>query len=288
MSKLKNLPAYNAYPVPLADIYVDSDFNCRGLFTQQSVLELSRSIESRGLDIPVTLRPFDCYEAAPALDTKYEYHLVTGHRRFEAVKMLGQSSIPAVLRELDDRSARVLNLQENIERKTLDILQEAKALQAIYPFGVTLKRAADDLNRPTRWVHARLRLLKLPEEVQTLAASGLISAQNIDRLATMQDAGQQIEAAQALVVARQKSKSSDVVNGLAPQFRDSFKARRSKDQILKMLVRILDQNVVGIEAKVASWAAGYIEDDALHQEIDNNGLGARLARIEKHLGIETT
>ncbi len=278
--KLQPLAEYNAYPLPVSDIFVDSDFNCRGLFTRQSVAELGQSLRDRGLDIPVTVRPITLYEQT----SNYRWHLVTGHRRIEAAKAIGWETIPAVVRELDDRAARILNLQENIERQTLNILQEALAIQAIFPWGVTLERAAKELNRPTRWVHARLRLLKLPEQVQQLAATGLISAQNIDRIARIPDEEKQLAAALALVSDKQ-SESRNMGDSLAPELKDTFNVRRTKDQMLKGLVRVMDQNVIGFEAKALGWAAGYVSDDDFYRDLEANSLGARIARIEKHLGI---
>ena len=94
--------------------------------------------------------------------------------------------MPAMIRAgLSDHEARMLNFVENLERKDLNILEEARALARLYPEGVSLRVAAKELKRPTRWVHDRQRLLTLPEEVQQLAAAGLLGHVNVKVLARL-------------------------------------------------------------------------------------------------------
>lgn len=163
---MKRLEQYDVYELPVADIFYDAGFNCRGSFTPQSVHDLSESIKENGLQFPVVVQP--CDTAA------YKYRLLAGHRRFKAVTLfLKWSSIPAPVRsELTEHQVRLLNLTENLERKDLNMLEEAKAIHNLYPAGVSLRKASKELKRPTRWIHARLRLLDLPQEVQKWAAAG--------------------------------------------------------------------------------------------------------------------
>ena len=83
--------------------------------------------------------------------------------------------------ESTDYQARLLNFTENLERKDLNMLQEAIA-KRLYPDGVSLRQANKELHRPTKWIAARFRLLDLPVEIQEMAANGLLSQVSIERL----------------------------------------------------------------------------------------------------------
>ena len=127
---MKPLEQYQAYPIPVAAIYYDAAFNCRGEFTLQSVKELADSIAQAGrLICPVAVQPWT--------EEGFEYRLIVGHRRFRAVTaFLKWTEIPAYICEgLSDHEARMLNVVENLQRKSLNILEEARAIQNLYPEG---------------------------------------------------------------------------------------------------------------------------------------------------------
>ena len=77
----------------------------------------------------------------------------------------------------------MLNLVENLQRKSLNILEEARAIQNLYPKGASVREAARELKQPTNWVHIRVRLLRMPEAIQQKAAAGLLSQANLETLA---------------------------------------------------------------------------------------------------------
>ena len=106
-----------------------------------------------------------------------EYRLIVGHRRFRAVTaFLKWTEIPAHICEgLSDHDARMLNVVENLQRKSLNILEEARAIQNLYPNGASVRQAAGELKQSTRWVWVRVRLVRMPEAVQQQAAAGLLS-----------------------------------------------------------------------------------------------------------------
>ena len=130
---LDRLQQYDAYALPLDRIYYDADFNCRGEFTLESVMDLAENIrlrgkgvELKGLDFPVVVQPItDMADKQPAA---CDYRLLAGHRRFQAIKtFLKWHCIPAMIHAgLSDREARMLNFCENLERKDLNILEEAR------------------------------------------------------------------------------------------------------------------------------------------------------------------
>ena len=255
---MQRLTQFDVYELPVAEIFYDWAFNCRTEFTPQSVKELADSIKDNGLLFPVAVQP---WTAEPG----YAYRVVAGHRRFKAATtFLGWSSIPTSVRtDLTPRTAALLNFTENLERKDLNILEEATALARLYPDGVTLEVAAKELKRPSRWVHIRLRLLTMPEGVQKQAAAGLLSACNLEALAG-REPDEQILLATKIVEA--KESGCRIVD---PACKRPFKGGRSKAQIVAMISRMLEAGLVGIGPRMGAWCAGYISDEDIIQDIEN-------------------
>lgn len=249
MKRLKN---FDAYEIPLVDIYYDESFNCRGSFTLQSVVELSDSIKEIGLQFPVVVQPW-----------KDKFRLIAGHRRYKACMVfLKWTQIPAVIRaDLDEHQARLLNLTENLERKDLNMLEEALAIQALYPEGVSLRVAANELKRPTRWIHTRLRLVQLPEEIQQLAAAGRLVATDIEALWDITEE-ERVESAQKIVsVKRVPGKK------LSHKLKRRFRPRKTKEQIGKMTGVLLNAGIGGLPPRLLAWSAGYLSDRAIRRDI---------------------
>jgi ParB/RepB/Spo0J family partition protein len=261
---MKRLKQFDVFALPVDQIYYDANFNCRGEFTVESVSDLAGSIREHGLQFPVVVQPVE--EIVGPRPQGYKWRLLAGHRRYRAVTLfLKWPEIPATIRTgLSDHAARVLNFTENLERKDLTILEEARTLRNLFPEGVSLRQAAAELKRPTRWVHARLRLMELPEEVQAQAASGLLSAVNIEAIAQLKSPAQQIKAACEIVRLKAKGKTKF----LDPRFRRRYRKRRSKAQINKMIGRLLNAGINGLAPRSLAWAAGYVPDAELIREIE--------------------
>ena len=268
----KRLAKYDVLALPLKSIYYDADFNCRGQFVLESVSELADSIrrkgegvELQGLDFPIVVQPAADVEGG--LPKGFDYRLLAGHRRYRAVEFyLKWKNIPAMVRKgLSSFDARLINLTENLERKDLNMWQEAVALQRIYPNGVTLRRAHDELHRPTKWVAARLRLLKLAPEIQQQAAAGLLSANTIERLS---QAAPEDQLFLANETAKARNKSGQLP-GLPSTYKRKFKERRSKEQINKMVTKLFEAGITGLPCRVLAWAAGGVSDEEIDKDISS-------------------
>lgn len=251
---MKRLKHYDTYEIPVVEIYYDESFNCRGAFTLQSVVELSESIGEIGLQFPVVVQPW-----------KGQYRLLAGHRRFKAVTIfLKWEKIPATIRtDLDEHQAHVLNLVENLERKDLNMLEEARALQALYPDGVSLRIAAAELKRPTRWVHTRQRLIQLPEEIQQLAASGRIVATDIEAIWNLSE-NERIDGARKIAKLKGNPRKG---RKLPRKLKRRFRPRRTKEQISKMTGILLNAGINGLPPRLLAWAAGFVKDQDIKKDI---------------------
>ena len=128
--------------------------------------ELAESIRENGLIQPILVRQL--------LDGDYE--LIAGHRRWMAVRKLGQPTIRAIVENRTDTESAVLALVENIQRRDLDCLEEARAIAGlIESTGMTQQGAARRLGKSQPAVANKLRLLRLPGWVQEIVEEGQLS-----------------------------------------------------------------------------------------------------------------
>ncbi|WP_419857526.1 ParB/RepB/Spo0J family partition protein [Candidatus Palauibacter irciniicola] len=141
-------------------------FQPRGDFDPARLAELADSIRENGLLQPVVVRPVgDAFE------------IVVGERRFRAVQSLGWTSVPALVRPLDDQQMLVVALVENLQRHDLSALEEARGYRRLMrDFGLTQEEVGRHVGRDRSTVANALRLLALPEAVLGLLARGKLSA----------------------------------------------------------------------------------------------------------------
>lgn len=258
---MEPLTEYTAYPVPMTQVWVDPEFNCRGRFTPESVAALAKSIRDTGLKYPVYVQPWD-------KNPGFVYRLVAGFRRFAACRLLHMSEIPAIITEKDitEFEAHKLNLLENLERQDLNILEEAQGLKRLFPLRETPGEIAKELNRPRQWVYRRLGLLDLPHEVQLMCASGRLAQSDLDIvLAYREDPAKARETAQKLVSAKGESdprKAREARNKLK-RGRRVADPKRTKAEIAEMIGLMFRLGINGLPTRVAAWCAGTITTEAL-------------------------
>lgn len=133
-------------------------------FDQESLQELADSISSQGIVQPVVVRPEGDH-----------FELVAGERRWRAAQLAGLQKVPAVIRELDARSAAAIALIENIQREDLNPLEQAQAFsRLIEEFDLTHQQVADSVGRSRAAVSNLLRLLDLADPVKQQVNKGLL------------------------------------------------------------------------------------------------------------------
>jgi ParB family transcriptional regulator, chromosome partitioning protein len=102
-----------------------------------------------------------------------DYELIAGERRWRAAKEAGATTVPALIRAVDDRESMLLALVENLAREQLSAVEEARAYAVLLDeFGLSLGEIAERVGRSKPAVSNRLRLLELPEEVLWMLARG--------------------------------------------------------------------------------------------------------------------
>ena len=157
----------------------------RTVFEAEAFEELVHSVREFGVLQPIVVRP---------KGTGFE--LIMGERRLRASKAAGLTEIPAVVRDTADENMLRDALLENLHRANLNPLEEASAYkQMLEDFGTTQEELADKLGRSRPQITNTLRLLRLPLEVQTKVASGVLSAGHARALLGAPDEASMIELA---------------------------------------------------------------------------------------------
>src|SRR5256885_1224358 len=142
--------------------------------------ELTASIRKAGLLQPVVVRQ------APGNNGGFE--LIAGERRLRACQALGWEKIPAVKREVDDRTVLTLALVENLQRDDLSPVDEARGYERLLAeFSLTQQDVADAVGRDRSTVANALRLLKLPAAVLALLHEGALSVGHARALLALED-----------------------------------------------------------------------------------------------------
>ena len=160
-------------------------FQPRSRIDEEALHDLTESIRRNGLLQPLVVRP--------AGD---EYEIVAGERRWRALRRLGWTTAPIVLRELTDEQMLVLALVENLQRENLSPLEEARGYQQlIEEFALTQEDVGRHVGRDRSTITNSLRLLTLPDEVREILAAGRISAGHARAILGLDDPGRQVELA---------------------------------------------------------------------------------------------
>jgi ParB family chromosome partitioning protein len=146
--------------------------------------ELTASIRKAGLLQPVVVR-----QAPAGSGGNGGFELIAGERRLRACQALGWEKIPAVKREVDDRTVLTLALVENLQRDDLSPVDEARGYERlIAEFSLTQQDVADAVGRDRSTVANALRLLKLPAAVLALLHDGGLSVGHARALLALDDA----------------------------------------------------------------------------------------------------
>jgi ParB family chromosome partitioning protein len=138
----------------------------RRRFDAESISELSESIRAQGLVQPIVVRPLP----------GGAWELIAGERRWRAARAAGLATIPALVRETDDRDSLLLALAENVAREDLSPIEEARAYSVLMDeFSLSLGEVAERVGRSKPVVSNRIRLLELPDDVIGLLERGSIT-----------------------------------------------------------------------------------------------------------------
>jgi ParB family transcriptional regulator, chromosome partitioning protein len=220
-----------------------SPLNPRKNFNDADLDELATSIREKGLVQPLIVRPAD------ATGTNYE--LVAGERRWRAAQKASMHLVPVIVRSLSDQEALELAIIENVQRTDLNAIEEAGGYKELVErFGYTQEELAGVIGKSRSHLANTMRLLKLPDGVQTLVRDGSLSAGHARALIGHDDAeaiaqdivkkGLNVRDVEALVMGRKPAgaKSSGAKTAAPQKDADTRAAEREMTDALGLTVVI--------------------------------------------------
>ncbi|WP_108461775.1 ParB/RepB/Spo0J family partition protein [Devosia naphthalenivorans] len=153
--------------------------NPRRTFNEDQLEELTNSIREKGVMQPLLVRPSE----DPNI-----FEIIAGERRWRAAQKAGLHEVPVIVREVDDKEALELAIIENVQRADLNPLEEAMGYgQLIEQFDYTQQDLAQVIGKSRSHVANTLRLLRLPDDVRDMVASGSLTAGHARTLITAED-----------------------------------------------------------------------------------------------------
>jgi ParB family chromosome partitioning protein len=207
------IPQKSAVGPALAQISIDSitpnPYQPRKAFDDRSIDELARSVREHGI-------------VQPLLVTRTgdnRYRLIAGERRFRAAQKAGLQSVPAVIKELLNESDTLqIALVENIQRQDLNPIEEAHAYHQLHQeFGLTQEEISRRVGKERSTVANFLRLLKLPDAVKELLASGQLSMGHARALLAVESPKKQEQLAGRVVARDLNVRQTELLASVSPK-----------------------------------------------------------------------
>ena len=196
----------------VVDLYLDdiipNRFQPREVFNEQALRELADSIKAHGVIQPIIVRK---------IGDKYE--IIAGERRYKASAMAGLTKIPAIIRNLDDKETSKVALLENLQRKDLTPIEEARTYQKIIELDdMTQEELGRTMGKSQASIANKMRLLSLPDEVQEALLEDKISERHARSLLNLKNPEEQIAMLQEIINNRMTVRELDArIKGVSPQ-----------------------------------------------------------------------
>lgn len=194
-------------------------FQPRIHFDEVKLLELADSIRKFGVIQPIVVRQ---------ISNKYE--IIAGERRFKASELANKTTIPAIVINLSDKDAEEIALLENVQRQSLNAIEEAVSYKRILDMGyISREELSKKIGKPQSLIINKIRLLSLDDEVQNALLKGKISERHARSLLRIIN-------------------KNDQVNMLHRVINERLTVKRLDDEIAKLLgssgsQKVLNQSV---------------------------------------------
>jgi ParB family chromosome partitioning protein len=235
-------------------------YQTRTEFEPRAMNDLAGSIQMQGVLQPIVVRPQRPERRRE--DGKERFILILGERRYRASKLVGKTTIPAILKRVSEQQAAEMTLVENLQREDLDCLDQASAFAKLATeFKMTQEEIGKRVGVSREQVSNYLRLLRLPPEVQTMLRQKELSFSHARLLLSLNDETQISNVARVVIAKKMsvalleemvvdshapKGEPSDNKRGVGRWVDPNVKAaQRSLEAILGMKVSIRDRRGQG-------------------------------------------
>jgi ParB family chromosome partitioning protein len=249
------------------------------------VSELMDSIRQHGLLEPIIVRPKDG-----------RFEVVAGNRRLRACRLLKHRKVKCVIAELDDTVAYEISIIENVQRKTLDPLEEATAFKKYcgkYGWG-SQSELARKIGKSQEYISHRMRLLDLPEKVKKELRSGNISPTAAQELVWLKEKESQASAVDLIETSNLDTKSvrklvsftNSMGDGAESDYSLSIRAMEEKDEdrslrLLCEAILVLRVALARLDGIVLKTKEGELKEILLSKRAVINGTVDELIRTKK-------
>ncbi|MHB8302153.1 MAG: ParB/RepB/Spo0J family partition protein [Acidobacteriaceae bacterium] len=196
---------------------------------EQKLEELAKSILASGVVQPILVRPLP----------NGRFQLIAGERRWRASQKAGKQTVPAILRQVSDEQAMEMTIVENLQRADLNPIEQARAYERLgRDFKMTQEQMAQRTGKDRATVANFLRLLRLPEQVQTYVETGELSFGHARTLLGLESPQDILKAtAKVLALAMSVRQTETYVQGLVNPEKKSSKGERKEKQAVDPNVR---------------------------------------------------
>ncbi len=193
----------------------------RKIFDEAALSELADSIATHGVIQPLLVRPIK----------DGGYQLVAGERRWRAARIAGLTEVPVVIKDLTDSETVELAMVENLQREDLNPLEEALGYKFMMEkLSITQDEAAQKVGKSRPAVANALRLLKLPDEIQTMVENKQLSPGHARALLSFESEAQMLEVAKLIIskglsvreIEKMAQNSKKEIKPKAPKKRDTY------------------------------------------------------------------
>ena len=160
----------------------------RKMFNEADMLELTNSIRQKGVLQPILVRPIPQSARSKTSNSKADYQIVAGERRWQASLKAGLDSMPVLIRELSDQEVLEIGVVENVQRADLNPMEEARAYRALMDdFGRTQSDVSDAIGKSRSHIANLLRMLDMPLQIQRWLELGRLSLGHAKAIISMPD-----------------------------------------------------------------------------------------------------
>jgi ParB-like chromosome segregation protein Spo0J len=185
---------------------------------------------------------------------------VAGERRLAAALAAGLTNVPAIVREMDDKSALAIALVENCQRQDLNPTDEARAYRTlISEHGYTQRSLAKQIGRSQSHIAKRLALLELPEDIRSEVDSGGITLPDAAELARLARYPQRLEAAR---------RQARISGGIEAAVRDQLRRQEAEAAARKAAKELRSKGITVLDWPNGSWYGHQARPVSFLQSVD--------------------
>ena len=218
----------------------------RRRFDHEATAGLADSIRTEGIVQPVVLRP----------RPEGGYELIAGERRWRAAREAGVPTLPAVIREADDRDTLLLGLVENVARENLSPVEEARGYALLMDeFELSLGEVSERVGRSKPAISNKVRLLELPDDVLAMVERGELQEGHARAVLAVPDQGDRRRLARKIVAQGMSVRAAE----RAARWSGARTKPRTKTAVDPALTRRVKDGLARITALDVRVAPGKVE-----------------------------